>query len=201
MSNEVEKLTLEVLKLNSEIDELGRKSVPLILKCGESLTILRDLYRQSKTKWETWTEKHKDRISSVTIWRYQRIYEISLVKDFKGKPVPPGFKGMTLNQVYEFCELVKKDGKDKSDTPETKSTGMPERKDKPQETSFEKYRSLLSRVQDIQDETFAENETRQLVKCGEVFVEWFSENGGEVHIKTVTPKPPVLPVIEMEDAA
>ncbi len=99
MNNEVEKLTEEVLNLNNQIDELGRKSVPLIIKCGKKLQTIKDSCKKAKKKWGDWQVQHGERISPVTVWRYRRVYQISLLKDFEGRPVPSGFKGMTLNQV------------------------------------------------------------------------------------------------------
>lgn len=66
---------------------------------------------------------------------------------------------------------------------------------KPNEQSdFEKFQSLLCRAQDMTEKIYTKEETRKLVKCGQVVVDWCINNGGKVPIHK---KP--LPVVEMEN--
>lgn len=218
MTKQVETLTEEVLDLNTQIDDLGRKSVPLILKCGEKLKQIKDSVKKSKLRWTDWQLQHKDRISLVTIWRYMRIWDISLLKEFRGKPVPNHFEGMTLNEVYEFCELVtSRDDLDRSSINPTKpkpnqggesndpntpspdgnggsdnnqGTESPEsNQGRRRKTKFEKFHSHLCHLQDLKKHEFPKEQVSVLVKCGEVFVKWYVDHGGSVPVKPIEVTP------------
>ena len=202
MTKEIEKLTEQVLSLNVKIDDLGRKSVPLILECGEKLKMIKDSVKKSKLKWTDWQLQHKDRISTITVWRYIKVYDISLLKEFHGKTVPKKFEGMTLNQVYEFCELVSmRDDIDRSsmtpkkpsgDEPQKPSGDEPNPKDDKKEdpqpkgkktkSKYNKFHSYLCHLQDLNKHEFTDEEISKLVKCGEVYVEWWVEHGGNVGV-------------------
>lgn len=204
MNREIEKLTEEVLTINTQIDDLGRKSVPLILKCGEKLQTIKDSCKKAKKKWGDWQVENMDRISPATVWRYMRVYKISLLKDLQGKPVPSSFKGMTLNQVYEFCGLVSNQHDLPGLEPDTKNPGVggaPPSLTPPGETDtdkeddtdtnpkrrakFDRYHSYLCHLQDLKKHQFSKEQESVLVKCGQVFVDWYIDHGGRVPVQQI----------------
>lgn len=189
MNNEVEKLTSEILKLNEQIDELGRLPVRIILECGEKLKEQRKLLKHGT--WEKWCrETYQDRLSITTIKRRIRVFDWYFVN----RSTVTDLTKLTVDELYVLAGIIKVD-RDEENIPkdDKKFPGTPSEKKTNERTPFEKFHSLLSRVQDITDETFSGDETSKLVKCGQVFVEWFTDNGGQVPIKPVA--------VEMEDAA
>ncbi len=90
-------LTDEILTLQKEINEFGRKSVPLVIQCGKRLTEIQKALPHGR--WMDWQVQYSDVLSKSTINRYKRVYDLSLVTSLEGK---------TLTEVYGVMKKPRK---------------------------------------------------------------------------------------------
>lgn len=151
-------LTTEVLARHSEVSELGRKSVPLIIECGKKLTAIQDSLANGK--WTDWTTEHQDRISVSTVNRYQRVYKLSLVTSLEGK---------TLTEVYEMLKSKKKKP---TESPSTDDTANKEPEDL---TPLEALEELVTEVIDTVDRLIPESERPAALKTVYAIVEFYND--------------------------
>src|SRR6266576_5609408 len=89
-NDERQQLTDRVINLHSQVNELGRKSVPLVIECGKELEQIFDSLPRGK--WMNWQMEHKNEISIKTVARYRKVYNLSVLTNLDG---------MTLMEVYE----------------------------------------------------------------------------------------------------
>jgi hypothetical protein len=147
-------LTEEILTLQNEINEFGRKSVPLIAECGKRLTEIQDGLPYGK--WMDWQAEHSDVLSKSTINRYKRVYKLSLLTSLEGK---------TLTEVYE---LMKSKTQKPTDTPKTDETY-----DK--ESPLEALDDLAKEIIDTYSSQIPEAQRAEALRLIQVLVEFYND--------------------------
>ena len=164
-SDELAKLTVEILQIHGEYQELGRKSVELVIECGRRLSVVNS--KLPHGKWEDWCLQYKSQISITTIKRYIRLYNRSLVTDLTK---------MTLDEAYTESGILKKDNI-KSKPPGKPQNGSAGGKtqtgDKKPSPEFEKFEKLLQQLLDIRKYSFSQTEKKALIRLLGPVVQWY----------------------------
>lgn len=167
-------LTEEIFQLKSQIDDLGRKSVPFVAEAGHRFCQLENVLGVKGFK--KWKETHKDRISETTIKRWRRVYNLWVTSDLSG---------MTLIEVYESLgikngsEKKKPEGNNKPDAEGNEPDNDDEREqddDKPNEQRLfnPSHQAFCLFIKKFEDATPEERASTMIVVN-----EWFANQQPE----------------------
>jgi len=165
-TDEKQQLTDSVLNLHSQVKELGRKSVPLVIECGKTLTQIQDSLPRGR--WMDWQMEHRHELSIKTVARYRKVYNLSLVTNLDG---------LTLMEVYEKVGEKKQP---KTETP-TENGENGEQQPTP-ETNLHKVNCLVKELLDILT-TSEKEELLEMMVSLESIVHFYEEKVGPSELK------------------